>query len=405
MNTRVTFVELFAGAGGLSDGFMELGYEPIAFIEQDKYCCETLKTRLAYYELKRQKKLPQYNAYLRGDMSKQDFYDLANAHILDKVINRTIDSTSTPEVISHITQKLAGNTLDLLLGGPPCQAYSIIGRSANQHKKADERRHLYRYYLAFLKKLSPKIFLFENVPGLLTLEKGAIYERILSDFKSLGYNISSIVLDASHYKVLQGRKRVIIIGSKDCAIHLPRKNFKNNFKVADILSDLSPLIPGAQNSRYIGRPTTYLRQTKIRTNERFVTLHEARSHNERDLEIYKLVVRAWNSGKKRMRYCELPTNLKTHRNESSFSDRFKVVAQDLPISHTMMAHIAKDGHYYIHPDIEQNRSLSVREAARVQSFPDNYFFEGPRTAKFTQIGNAVPPLVSKSIAQELASYY
>lgn len=398
-------MELFAGAGGLSDGFMELGYEPIMFVEQDKYCCETLKTRLAYHELKGQKKLSKYHAYLQGNMSKQDFYRLIDAKILDKVIGQKIDAKTTPKIISHIKKNLKNDKLDLLLGGPPCQSYSIIGRPINQHKKNDERLHLYKHYLEFLKKLSPEMFLFENVPGLLSLQKGKIHKRILKDFKSLGYEVSSVILDASHYKVLQGRKRVIIVGRKGSAIEFPPQNINHNFKVADILSDLPPLRPGAQDNQYFGKPTKYLQETKIRTNEKFLTLHETRRHNERDLEIYKIAVRAWNSNEKRIRYCDLPKGLKTHQNEHSFLDRFKVVAKNLPASHTMIAHIAKDGHYYIHPDIKQNRSLSIREAARVQSFPDNYFFEGPRTAKFTQIGNAVPPLLSKSIAMELMNHY
>lgn len=404
-NKKIRFVELFAGAGGLSDGFMESGCEPIAFVEQDKYCCDTLKTRLIYHQLKAQKKISKYYAYLRGGMSKQDFHGLIDSGILDKVICQKIDAAVTPKIINHIKKTLKGKKLDLLLGGPPCQSYSIIGRPVNQHKKDDERLYLYQHYFQFLKKLSPEMFVFENVPGLLTLKKGKIHEKIMKDFESLGYEVVSQTLDASDYKVLQGRKRVIIVGKKKGSVHLSLTSINHDFKVADILSDLPPLRPGSENNQYIGEPTKYLRQTKIRTNEKFVTLHEARKHNARDLEIYRIAVKAWNSSKKRIQYPDLPKALKTHHNQTSFLDRFKVVAKNLPTSHTMIAHIAKDGHYYIHPDIKQNRSLSVREAARIQSFPDNYFFEGPRTAKFTQIGNAVPPLLSKSIAMELINHY
>ena len=130
-----------------------------------------------------------------------------------------------------------------------------------------------------------------------------------------------------------------------------------------------------------------------------MTHHEARSHIGRDLEIYKQAVNLWNMNKSRLKYNDLKEELITHNNTKSFLDRYKVVAGDLKHSHTVVAHISKDGHHYIHPDISQNRSLTIREAARLQSFPDDFFFEGSRTANFVQIGNAVPPLMAEGIAR------
>ena len=137
-----------------------------------------------------------------------------------------------------------------------------------------------------------------------------------------------------------------------------------------------------------------------------MTWHQARPHTEQDLEIYRIAVRRWNEGRQRLKYSTLPPHLKTHRNRVSFTDRFKVVAGDLPFAHTVVAHICKDGHYYIHPDVEQNRSITPREAARLQTFPDDYYFEGvngrpSRTHAFRQIGNAVPVLLSRGIAAKL----
>ena len=141
--------------------------------------------------------------------------------------------------------------------------------------------------------------------------------------------------------------------------------------------------------------------TGIRKKDDVLTWHIARPHISRDREIYRKVITAWFKDKKRIKYTDLPEELCTHRNRTAFLDRFKVVASDMPACHTMMAHISKDGHYFIHPDLEQARSITVREAARIQSFPDDFYFEGSRTAAFTQVGNAVPPLMAKGIAEKI----
>ena len=179
---------------------------------------------------------------------------------------------------------------------------------------------------------------------------------------------------------------------------------KNDFKVWDVLKDLPKLNPGEGKdspTSYTNKVSKYLKETKIRTKSDVVINHSARNHNEQDREIYRRVIKAWNDDKRRIKYDELPKELITHKNKKSFLDRFKIVAGDLPYSHTIMAHLSKDGHYFIHPDIGQARSITVREAARLQSFPDNYKFEGPRTSQFRQVGNAVPPLMAESIAEKI----
>ena len=141
-----------------------------------------------------------------------------------------------------------------------------------------------------------------------------------------------------------------------------------------------------------------------------ITYHKARKNNKQDLEIYKIVVKQWNDKKIRIDYNCLPESLKTHRNRTSFVDRFKVVAGDLPYSHTVVAHLSKDGHYYIHPDIQQNRSITPREAARLQTVPDTYFFETASgqlslATAFRQIGNAVPVFLAYKIALKMKGYF
>ena len=170
----------------------------------------------------------------------------------------------------------------------------------------------------------------------------------------------------------------------------------------DLFSDLKFLNNGQgtlEAVKYVNEPTEYLKKSKIRGELDFVTQHIARKNNENDLEIYRIAVDEWAKGN-RLNYAKLPANLIKHNNTKSFTNRFQVV-NGQGISHTVVAHIAMDGHYYIHPDKKQNRSITVREAARIQSFPDDYFFEGSRTAAFKQIGNAVPPLMAEKIAKKI----
>jgi len=144
----------------------------------------------------------------------------------------------------------------------------------------------------------------------------------------------------------------------------------------------------------------YLKKTEIRNGIDYTTQHITRNHNDRDLEIYSLAIDKWLNDRQRLKYNDIPKRLQTHKNTEAFLDRYKVI-DPTGYSHTVVAHIAKDGHYYIYPDLKQVRSISVREAARIQSFPDDYFFEGGRTAAFKQIGNAVPPLMAEKIAAAL----
>ncbi len=400
---KMNFIDLFAGAGGLSEGFVKAGFEPIAHVEMDAHACKTLETRNYYYSLKKANKLQVYYDYLLGNISHKDLSESV-LNRLDNVINASIGDDNT-SIFNRIDELTKGREVDLIIGGPPCQAYSVVGRHRINKLEADDPRNLlYRQYARFLKKYNPKVFVFENVLGILSAEEGRYFNNIKVYFRTLGYELESRVLNTSDYGVLQNRKRVIIIGwKKGSDFSYPELIAESNpYTVADILEDLAYLKPGDQNNitKYASDTNEYLEKSAIRNGADFVTQHVARTHNDRDLEIYKIAIDKWLNGKERLKYGDLPERLKTHKNQNSFVDRFKVVDIN-SYSHTVLAHIAKDGHYYIYPSTEQVRSLSVREAARIQSFPDDYYFEGGRSAAFKQIGNAVPPLMALKIAEEI----
>ncbi len=409
-NKKLTYIDLFAGAGGLSEGFAAAGYSPVAHVEMDRDACNTLKTRESYYYLNSINMASKYNEYLRGKISREELYALVPEGIIDSVICETMSNETMPAIFEKINTAMSyrqATHIDLLLGGPPCQAYSMVGRS-RKNMDNDPRNTLYKMYFMAIKEYKPEMFVFENVPGLLTAGNGIYLEKIESGFEKLGYKLDKKVLNAADYGVLQKRKRIILIGWKTGSKHrYPElKSVKSKYMVSELFDDLPALEPGQQKYKYkTALMDGYLKETGIRKENDVLTWHVARTNLERDREIYKLVIKTWESEHRRLKYTEIPDELAMHNNKRSFLDRFKVVAKNCPTTQTMVAHISKDGHYYIYPDLEQARSISVREAARIQSFPDDYYFEGSRTAAFRQIGNAVPPLFAKTIAEALKEQF
>ena len=400
---ELNFIDLFAGASGLSEGFIQAGYNPIAHVEMNSDASFSIRTRSVYHYLTENNYKEYYTKYLIKEITREKLYSLVPNEIIDNTITAEIGDNNISEIFARIKKISKGKKIDLIIGGPPCQAYSLIGRHQDEIEN-DPRNKLYIQYGRFLKEFTPDYFVFENVPGLLSAGNGSHLKNLRKYFKKIGYELDLKILNSADFGVLQYRKRVIIIGwKKEIKFSYPEFDIESKlYKTKLLLEDLRPLKPGEKYDviDYLGETNDYLLNSEIRNGYGFVTQHISRPHNQRDLEIYKLAINLWNKENRRLSYKEIDESLKTHKNEKSFLDRFKVVDAN-GYSHTVVAHIAKDGHYYIHPDENQVRSISVREAARIQSFPDDFFFEGSRSAAFKQIGNAVPPLMAYKIAKKL----
>jgi len=433
-------IDLFAGAGGLSEGFIQAGFKIIGSIEKDVWACETQKTRHVFHHLKQVGKLDDYWDYCRITLSRFSLHEnreriyKKNSGLREEIENTVWQAefgnpekeknvSSSTEIIKLLEKSLKFHDaeIDFILGGPPCQAYSLIGRSRmGEAAYNDKRNYFFKYYYDIVNHFQPKFFLFENVPGILTANDGIIFQMIKEDFENIGYSflsglhedasdIRKNILSAYNLGVPQNRNRFIFLGIKK-GVNLSYPKFKDardqndeliTKKVIDDLPDLH-VEEGKDYGMmaYIANRNLSNYQRMMREDSEGVLNHKARPLNKwYDREIYKLaIIKA--EREEVLKYSELSEKLKTHKNQKHFEDRFKVHWW-FKIPHTIVAHIAKDGHYNIHPDINQLRSITVREAARIQSFPDNFKFEGSRTAQFIQVGNAVPPLMAKAFAEKV----
>lgn len=385
----MNFIDLFAGAGGLSEGFYRKGFEALVHLEIDKWACETLKTRMEYY----------------------GYHDIDK-----KVVQKDITDSDTIEVL----QEVVGNKeVDIIIGGPPCQAYSSLGRAKDEHGMTkDPRNFLFEHYVEILNYFKPKFFVFENVTGMLTakIDNFRIVDDIvqkLGEHYNLRNDLNKCVLNSVNYGVPQIRKRVILIGvRKDINIdvedvygsivktHNDIPNEKNGLMnpvtVRDAISDLPKLLPGEGIDKVAFKfkeSNDFLKKITNK-NLKYLRHHVARKHNEMDMARYK------NMAKNKWSFKELLENMPelSHEKRRVFGNSYTVQFWDKP-SRTIIAHLYKDGNQFIHPDASQQRTLTPREAARLQSFPDDFIFEGSRTEAYKQIGNAVPPLMAEAIAE------
>ena len=212
MSSSLNFIDLFAGAGGLSEGFIQNGFNPVAHVEMDSAACDTLKTRQAFHYLISKNDLPTYTDYLQNKIQRDVLWGKVPAEILNSVVNSEISKQTVKTIFSAIDEQRYSKKIDIIIGGPPCQAYSFVGRSRDPNgMRWDKRNFLFRRYAEFLVYFKPKYFVFENVLGLFTAGGQKYLKEMLALFEEIGFSVDFRILNAEEYGVLQKRKRVIII--------------------------------------------------------------------------------------------------------------------------------------------------------------------------------------------------
>ncbi len=497
MSNRIKIIDLFAGPGGLAEGFSSFspkksdnGFEISLSVEMEYSAWRTLRLRAFTRQFGGQLP-PEYYDYVSGKLGRSpedtlfEIYPEEASKANEEAMQFTLGKDSNRQLFKAIRNELNHETKWVLIGGPPCQAYSLVGRARNKgvkdYRAEDDPRHfLYKEYLKILKKFRPSVFVMENVKGILSakVNGGLVFHRIIADIEKSGYRIYSLVkpqqsdakldphdfiIRAENYGIPQARHRVILIGIRDdikrepgtlqrstpvtveqAIGHLPKlrsglsKHGADNSserwadvvcrearRVLEQISDhriieemRSSLEEIASNS--LGRGSNWL----VATEDLYASMpneianwyrdenlggvinHDTRGHMDSDLARYLFCscyakIHASRNERSSPTLNGFPTTLlPNHKNVLSgkFVDRFKVQEKGHPAS-TITSHISKDGHYFIHYDPSQCRSLTVREAARIQTFPDNYFFEGNRTQQYVQVGNAVPPFLARQIAE------
>ncbi len=401
-STVLNTLDLFAGCGGLTEGFLQSGhYHTLGAVEWEKAPYETLKHRFqTAWKMKNADE-----AVIRFDIQRTD-----------ELINGFSDSEYGTH--SGLESIVDGNPVDVIIGGPPCQAYSLAGRIRDEHgMRNDYRNYLFECYIKLVKHFKPKFFVFENVVGLLSAAPDGtlITKRIYSAFKDAGYyvleNFKNALFDVADFGIPQHRKRVIILGisiehfGEKCSEMLNNFYFKiiPEFKkhtkprtVSDAISDLPPLYP-------MEYPVTKgnSKQSHIQQSEFFVPNHTPRFHSARDTSVFRLLADDIRSGRKQYTSIESLKKLYTEvTGKVSNIHKYYVLRENEP-SNTIPAHLYKDGMRHIHPDPEQARSITPREAARLQTFPDNFEFLGSTMSQYKMIGNAVPVDFANIIASAL----
>lgn len=497
-------VDLFAGPGGLGEGFASVAgreggsrFRSVASIEDNQFAYKTLLLRHFFRAFPPGEAPAAYYDYLGGEIDAEKLfrtYPKQLSAAQESALQISLGSDSHEKVRKIIADRLGEKRKWVLIGGPPCQAYSMAGRSRMAGEKdfhKDERHFLYKEYLRIIVDHRPPIFVMENVKGLLSakIKNESTIDRIVSDLSnplkaleesanSLNYQLFSLsedqipdrdvpprfyVVRAERHGIPQARHRMFIVGVRsnvnlkptslryhkpptvaETIGDLPRirsglsrtgDNYKkwrgeiNRLADMDRKTQLSDATHGSQvigaiqahlrrgefpteraSSKYPGKPVSDHDTLRSMFDRRLSVLngHEARSHMPSDLRRYMFAATFAEETSRSPKLLDFPVSLlPNHKNVdramlgATFADRFRVQLRD-DVAKTVTSHISKDGHYYIHYEPTQCRSLTVREAARLQTFPDNFKFEGPRTEQYHQVGNAVPPYLAKQIGEIIA---
>lgn len=480
----INVIDLFAGSGGLGEGFASFRrgsvFDVRLSVEMDRAACETLRGRKAIHFANANGDkafVARYrNRLLQG--MREPLNECLGAHlqslVSQRVLKAEMGTTEGDALLYGALENIRVGDNAVVIGGPPCQAYSKVGRSRNKGIKSyvaelDSRNYLYQEYLRVLDYLRPAVFVMENVQGInsATVDGGRIIGRVLDDLRNPGkatrgrasarYRLFSLtqscelseeddpntlLVKCERFGIPQARHRVIIFGVRSDINKEPgRLKHSRSTTLREAIGHYPPLRAGltafndqsrqlygdtltpylevmlrqAAGSSYSNLISYYkknianLKRRKyqyVPQEDHYATVglanHYSRRHMVEDLVRY-FHAATWSEfhglSPKGVRDFDLPILRPNHKNWGTqiFQDRFRCQVWDQP-STTVVSHISKDGHYFIHPDPAQCRSLSVREAAALQTFPDSYVFEGPQTAQYRQVGNAVPVMLAKQIA-------
>jgi len=375
--TKHTVLDLFAGAGGFSLGFHWAGYQTAVAIDHSAAAIETLE----------------------GNFAERGM----------KALVRDLATFSPRELEAFLVTQGVGTEFDVVVGGPPCQGWSSVGRGkmrslrtlgGRRQEDADPRNELYKNFLQFVSHFKPPVAVMENVPGMLSHNGRNVADEVAESLEAVGYTVTWDRLNASDYGVPQVRERLIFVGvRKDLGIRFAFPDTRSSrgnrvhplVSVRDAIGDLPVIRNGSREwvreyKRDKSELSAFARKMRRYADADKVFDHVCRLQNDQDIEAFRTM-------REGGRYVDLPKHLKRYRDDI-FKDKYKKLKWDAP-SWTVTAHLSKDCYTHIHPS--QARTISVREAARLQSFPDSFYFAGPMGTKFQLIGNAVPPVLAEKI--------